>query len=157
MVEEISPKTRQEAIIDLLKKYALSDQNQIVDLLKKDHGIDTNQAAVCRDLRKIGVVKQLINDAFIYNLPQTDVKTEILRLALVDISYNEVMIVIKTQPGLAAFVGDYIDQSEELEVLGSLAGENVVFVTPQSIKNIKRTFATLCQKLNFKSKDFTPC
>lgn len=150
MTEDFSAQKRQNAIVDLLKKIAISDQNQLVELLKKYHGIDTNQVAVSRDLRKLGVVKQLINDALIYNLPQTDIETEILRLALIDISYNEVMIVIKTYPGLAAFVGDYIDQNQELEVLGCLAGENVVFVTPKSIKKIKQTYEMLCEKLNFK-------
>jgi transcriptional regulator of arginine metabolism len=143
---------RQNAIVDLLKKVAVSDQNQLVELLKKYHGIETNQVTVSRDLRKLGVVKQFINDALVYNLPQTDVKSEIIRLALVDISYNEVTIVIKTYPGLAAFVGDFIDQNQELEVLGSLAGENAVFVTPKSIKKIKQTYEALCEALNFKIK-----
>lgn len=153
MTEDFSTQKRQDAIVDLLKKVAVSDQNQIVELLKKHYGIETNQVTVSRDLRKLGVVKQLINDALIYNLPKTDVKAEILRLALVDISYNEVMIVIKTHPGLAAFVGDYIDQNQELEVLGSLAGENAVFVVPKSIKKIKNIYEALCENLNFKKKD----
>lgn len=152
MTEDFSTQKRQDAIVDLLKKVAVFDQNQIVELLKKHYGIETNQVTISRDLRKLGVVKQLINDALIYNLPKTDVKAEILRLALVDISYNEVMIVIKTHPGLAAFVGDYIDQNQELEVLGSLAGENVVFVVPKSIKKIKNIYDALCENLNFKKK-----
>lgn len=150
MTEDFSARKRQNAIVDLLKKVAVSDQNQLVELLKKYHGIGTNQVTVSRDLRKLGVVKQVINGDLIYNLPQTDVEKEILRLALIDISFNEMMIVIRTYPGLAAFVGDYIDQHQELDVLGSLAGENTVFITPRSIKKIKRTYHTLCEKLSFK-------
>jgi len=152
MTEDFSAQKRQDAIVDLLKRVAVSDQNQIVELLKNHYGIETNQVTVSRDLRKLGVVKQLTKDALIYTLPQTDVKKEILQLALVDISFNEAMIVIKTHPGLAAFVGDYIDQNQELEVLGSLAGENAVFVAPKSIKNIKNIYETLCAILNFKKK-----
>lgn len=154
MVSDSSSKKRQDAIVDLLKKTAVSDQNQLVELLKKHYDIETNQAVVSRDLRKLGVVKQVINDILTYKLPQTDVKTEILRLALLDISYNEAMIVITTHPALAAFVGDYIDQHQGLEVLGSLAGENAVFVVPKSIKKIKQTYEMLCETLNFKKKDF---
>lgn len=153
MTEDFSAQKRKNAIVDLLKKVAVSDQNQLVELLKKYHGIETNQVTVSRDLRKLGVVKQFTNDTLIYNLPQTDIETEILRLALIDVSYNEVMIVIKTYPGLAAFVGDYIDQNQDLEVLGSLAGENTVFVVPKSIKKIKNIYDTLCENLNFKKKD----
>lgn len=152
MTEDYTAQKRQNAIVDVLKKVAVSDQNQLVELLKKYHGIETNQVTISRDFRKLGVVKQVVNETLIYSLPQTDVKTEILRLALIDISYNEVMIVIKTYPGLAAFVGDYIDQEQELEVLGCLSGENAVFVTPKSIKKIKLTHEMLCEKLNFKMK-----
>ena len=153
MTEDFSAQKRQNAIVDLLKRVDVSDQKQLVELLKKHHGIDTNQVTVSRDLRKLGVVKHVINDTLVYTLPQTDVKKEILRLALLDISHNEVMIVIKTHAGLAAFVGDYIDHHQDLEVLGCLAGENTVFVSPKSIKKIKQTYETLCETLNFKKKD----
>ncbi len=153
MSEDFSAKKRQDAIVDLLQKMAISDQNQLVELLQKHHKITSNQVTVSRDLRKLGVVKQCINDNLIYSLPQTDVKTEILKLALVDISYNETLIVIKTYPGLAAFVGDYIDQNQDLEVLGCLAGENTVFVTPKSVKEIKQAYQALCQTLKFQKKD----
>lgn len=145
---------RQNAIVDILKKIAVGDQNQLVELLKKHHGIESNQAVVSRDLRKLGVVKQQVNDALIYNLPVNDVKTEILRLALVDISHNEMMIVIKTYPALADFVGDYIDQHLDLEVMGCLSGENTVLVVPKSIKDIKKIYAIVCEKLNFKKVDY---
>lgn len=141
---------RQNAIANILKKQAVADQKLLVELLNKYYEIETNQAVISRDLRKLGVVKQLVNGAFIYSLPQIDVKNEILRLALVDINYNEMMIVIKTYPGLAAFVGDYIDQNQDLEVLGCIAGENTVFVSPKSLNKIKKIYEKLCEKLNFK-------
>lgn len=150
MSEDNSQQKRQSAIEDIVKKMAVSDQHQLVELLKKHHGIETNQAAISRDLHKLGVVKQLVNDVLIYCLPQTDVKTEILKLAIIEISHNEAMIVIKTYGGLAAFVGDCIDQNPELEVLGCIAGENTVLVPPKSIKDIKKIYKTLCEKLHFK-------
>ena len=60
------------------------------------------------------------------------------------------MIVITTHPGLAAFVGDFLDKEKGLNVLGSLAGENVVFVVPTSIKHIAKTYKIVCEKLHFK-------
>jgi transcriptional regulator of arginine metabolism len=60
------------------------------------------------------------------------------------------MIVIKTYPALADFVGDCVDQHINLDVLGCLAGENVVFVIPKSTKNIGRTCDAICKKFHFK-------
>jgi transcriptional regulator of arginine metabolism len=143
---------RQKSVQELVKKMAISDQKQLVALLKEHYEIEANQAVVSRDLRKLGVVKKMINGGLSYEMPETDVSTEILRLALVDISHNESLIVIKTHPGLAAFVGDCVDQHDDLEVLGCLAGENVVLVTPKSIKNIHKIYEKVCEKFHFKKK-----
>lgn len=144
--------SRQKAIQELVKKIAISDQMQLVELLKEHYGIEANQAVISRDLRKLGVVKKMVNGVLCYEMPDVDVTAEILRLALVDIQYNEAMIVIKTHPGLAAFVGDCVDQYQDLEVLGCLAGENVLFVTPLSIKHIHKTYEKICEKFHFKKK-----
>jgi len=141
---------RQEAIVDLIKKERITDQKHLVMLLKDRHGIATNQAVVSRDLRHLGVVKKQVKGALVYEMPTIDVATEILRLAIVDIAHNEAMIVIKTHPGLAAFVGDYLDQLTDVDSLGCLAGENVVFITPRSIKAIQAIYLDLCQKLYYK-------
>jgi transcriptional regulator of arginine metabolism len=144
------PIDRQKAIVELVKKFAISDQKQLVDLLVQHYGIETNQAVISRDLRKLSVVKKMRGGELVYDLPESDIKSEILRLALVGISHNESMIVIKTQSGMADFVGDWVDQHQDLEVLGCLAGENVVFVAPKSIKNIKHTFQIICEKFKFR-------
>ena len=129
---------------------AISDQKQLVDLLAAHYEIETNQAVVSRDLRKLGITKKVMNDVLSYEVPQVDVKAEILRLALIDISHNESMIVIKTQGGLADFVGDCVDAHTDLEVLGCLSGENVVFVAPKSTKNILKVYEKICEKFHFK-------
>lgn len=145
---------RQKAIKELVEKLVISDQRQLVDLLREKYKIETNQTVVSRDLRKMGVVKTMLNGILLYEIPNIDVSAEILKLALIDISHNESMIVIKTQPALADFVGDCIDQHEDLEILGCLGGENTVFVTPKSITNIEVIYKKICQKLHFKKKGF---
>lgn len=152
MTHSKNTETRQKIIQELIRKTVISDQKQLVEHLKEHYKIEANQAVISRDLRKLGVVKKMVNGVLSYEMPDVDVSTEILRLALVDISYNESTIVIKTYPGLADFVGDCIDQHEDLEVLGCLSGENVVFVAPKSIKNMHKTYEKLCEKLHFKKK-----
>ena len=151
-MSENPPENRQKAIKELIQKTTISDQKQLVELLNEQYDIKTNQAVVSRDLRKLGVTKKIVNNTLFYEIPDTDAQTEILKLAIVDISYNESIIVIKTRPALAAFVGDFIDDQEDLEALGCLAGENTVFVPPLSIKNIHKTYEQLCEKLHFKKK-----
>ncbi len=144
--------SRQKAIQELVKKIAIADQKQLVELLKKHYEIEANQTVISRDLRKLGVVKKVVNGVLSYEMPNIDVSAEILRLALLDINHNESMIVIKTHPGLADFVGDCLDQYHDLELLGCLAGENVVFVAPKSTKNIQKAYDKVCEKFHFKKK-----
>lgn len=146
---------RQSAIKELIAKNAITDQKQLVQLLRDHYKIDANQAVISRDLRKLGIVKKTINNILCYEVPELDVKTEILRLALVDITHNESTIVITTHPALADFVGDCVDQYDDLEVLGCLAGENVVFVAPKSTKNIQQVYEKICQRFHFKKKKET--
>lgn len=141
---------RHAAILKILKAELVSDQEMLVALLWKLYKIETNQAVVSRDLHKLGVTKKLVNGLLVYELPTTDILSEILKLAIIDIVHNESMIVIKTQPALADFVGDSIDGLEGLDILGCLAGENVVFVAPKTTKNIENIFKELCCKIGFK-------
>lgn len=152
-IEEISQKqTRRKAIWQLIKTCPISDQKQLVELLLHKYNLETNQTVVSRDLRKLGIVKKSVAGELLYEVPSSNIHEEILRLALVDISYNECMIVIKTQPALADFVGDYLDEQTELDILGCVSGENTLLVTPKSIVNIKQTYEQLCEALFFKKK-----
>src|SRR4051812_42031952 len=97
---------RQEAIKELLSKMLVSDHKKLIELLKTHYGITATQSVLSRDLRKIGAIKKEVNREFFYSIPNVDVTIELLKLAVIDIDYNETTIVIKTHQGLAAFVGD---------------------------------------------------
>jgi len=142
--------TRQEAIKELIKHYPVENQDMLVDLLKQHYAIETNQSVVSRDLRELGVTKHTVQGALVYELKGVDVTKEILRLGVLDIAHNESIIVLKTLGGLAPFVGDFLDQHHNTGILATLAGENVVFVTPHSTKQIQQVFETVCQLVHFK-------
>jgi len=144
----MSSNNRQKAIEDLITSHAVSNQEELLAILKVEYGIESTQAVVSRDLKALGCVKKIENKKRIYTLPNKDTQQEILRLAVKSIEHNEVMIVINTGAGLAPFVGDTIDQ-KELNILGTVAGENIVFVSPKSIKNIKSIVASLKKLVGF--------
>jgi transcriptional regulator of arginine metabolism len=142
---------RQKALSDLISKQSIGEQKALVSLLAENYGIQTNQTVVSRDLRSLGIEKRIVNGRMIYELPKTDVNSEILKLAVVDVKHNESTIVVTTHPGLADFVGDCIDQFLEMEILGCIAGENTLFISPKTTKKIRTTFKKVCKKLYFRS------
>lgn len=141
---------RKSAIQELIKAHAIEDQAALLELLKTKFGIETNQAAISRDLRSLGIAKRLRGDAMVYELPTVDVVTEILHYAVQSIDHNETLIVINTVPGTADFVGDFLDEQHDLNILATLAGENVVFVAPKSIKTIAELAEQLSQRIKRK-------
>lgn len=141
---------RHHAIRELINEHPIEDQETLVHLLEKEYGLETNQSIVSRDLRQLGASKHLVNGRMIYELTKTDVQREILRLAILSIDYNDALIVIKTFPALASFVGDYLDMQEDLPMLGNIAGENTIFVTPAKGTTTESLFKDLSAALYYK-------
>ncbi len=147
--------SRKQAIEKLVQEHAIQDQAELIDLLEKNYGISTNQAVISRDLRSLGITKRLRGEQLVYDLPQIDVVNEIMHYAVKSIAHNEVMIVINTLSGTADLVGDFLDTQTDLEILGTLAGENVVFVMPSSIKKIKELAQQIAGRIKIKGLNGT--
>lgn len=141
---------RHTAIKELLKSHAIEDQKTLVQLIQEKYGIETNQSIISRDLRELGVTKSKIDNKLIYEIPEIDASREILRLGVRDVVHNETLIIVRTLPGLADFVGDFLDMYQDKGILATVAGENVVFVAPTSTKGIKKIYTRICSLLHFK-------
>jgi transcriptional regulator of arginine metabolism len=141
---------RKDAIKLLVKTYDIEDQQDLIDLLEQHYDITTNQAAISRDLRHLGIYKRKHGDKMVYTLPEIDIVAEVMRYALVSIEHNEQLIVIKTMPGATGVVSDYLDTQEDLNILGTLAGENTILVVPRTIATIERDIKKIAERLNIK-------
>ena len=72
-----------------------------------------------------------------------------LQLSVLEVKHNEALIVVNTLPGLADFIGDIIDRAN-LNILGCVSGENTVFITPASTKEIKKVYISVKSALHKK-------
>lgn len=146
--------SRLEALKKLIETKRFADQKSLIEALKEEFNIETNQASISRDLHKLGVVKKRVDGDLIYQIGELDPKIEILRLGVIKIIYNEAMIIVHTINGLADFVGDYIDSHSSGSVIGCLAGENIVFISPASIHQIAETFEYICELLHYEGETY---
>ncbi|MCX6994525.1 MAG: hypothetical protein NTY13_01620 [Chlamydiae bacterium] len=126
---------RQRAILDCIRKHPISDQQMLVTLLEIA-GFSTNQVTISRDLRRLGIIKKEIKGRQIYEISSSNINEELLKMAVINISYNENLIAITTRQGLAPFIGDYIDALKTIPLLGCISGENMIFVAPKSVKDL---------------------
>jgi len=124
---------RQRAIADLIRGSALSSQEELADRLSSQ-GFAVTQATISRDLEQIGAVKVRRGGNLSYALPQEVRNGAGPRLAAVfrdwvrsvDPAGN--LVVMKTPPGSAHLVGVALDNSELLEIVGTICGDDTIFV-----------------------------
>jgi len=125
---------------ELLKSGQAGSQEQICKEMEK-LGFDVNQSKISRLLRKINAVKQVnVNGLVTYSLPREPAPPLLntqLKDLIVDVFSNETMVIIFTSPGSASMVARILDYNQpNTEILGTIAGDDTIFVAPKSIKNI---------------------
>ncbi len=141
------PNQRLNALRKLLEEGEASTQEDLVKELKSQRFAVT-QSTISRDLSRLNAVKA--RDAtgrVVYRLPD-DVMMPApavndMKGLLLDIYNNESLIVIKTTPGSASLLARLLDQNKPEGILGTIAGDDTIFVAPRSEKKISQTIAKI--------------
>ena len=140
-----------EALRSLLQKGEASTQEELCAKLL-ELGFEMNQSKASRLLRKIGAIKVLnTRGEAVYSLPHDPAPPQMnisMREIVFDIKANEMMVVVRTSPGSASLIGRVIDHST-LDILGTIAGDDVIFVAPGHAANIQSLVAEIKELLRF--------
>ena len=117
-------------------------QEEICHALEK-RGYEVNQTKVSRLLRKLGVVKiKNEHGKMVYWLPKEPPPPELsssIYGLVTSIAANESIVIIRTSPGAAQLIGRLLDYcNNDNEILGTIAGDNTIFIAPKSVSNIKK-------------------
>ncbi|MGD0035796.1 MAG: arginine repressor [Bacteroidota bacterium] len=136
---------RHLAIKQILASRAITTQSELASAMRKE-GYKTTQATLSRDMKELGIAWVYTPNGAKYMLsPEQEEErlTTLIGFEIEQIESNESMVVIKTLPGRAQGVAEIIDHLHLPSVLGTLAGDNTVFVLPRSIKKIKETISAI--------------
>ncbi|ADK28752.1 arginine repressor [Corynebacterium pseudotuberculosis] len=136
----ITRTVRQALILDLLEQNQVSSQMQLSDLLKAK-GVEITQGTLSRDLDELGAKKvrpeggrafYAVGAADEVAVPSTVGTREKLRKMLddllVSVDHSGNIAVLRTPPGGAPFLASFIDRVGMEEVVGTIAGDDTVFV-----------------------------
>lgn len=129
---------RQFVIKEIFHSQPVGSQDELAALLKKK-GFDVTQATLSRDLAELGVVRIHTEEGPRYALNaigDEQKKSPLIVNEILSIDHNEVIVVIKTLPGRAPGVASYLDSLKHPQIIGTVAGDDTVFVTPASVKKI---------------------
>jgi transcriptional regulator of arginine metabolism len=124
-----------------------STQEEIRDMLEAK-GHDVNQSTISRDLRKLGAIKGTDQKGrTVYRLsdsaPETSFATQSLGDLIINILNNDSMIVIQTSPGSASLVARHLDMNKPADILGTIAGDDTIFVAPSKDYSVKQTITAI--------------
>jgi len=124
---------RRQLIATLLDRRPVTSQPQLVELLA-GQGVHVTQATVSRDLERLGAVRVRRGGHLVYALPVEEEPADPLhrlREALLLVRSMEAsgnLAVLKTAPANAMPVARAFDVADLAEVVGTVAGDDVVLV-----------------------------
>ena len=130
--------SRLEALKMLISSMELSSQEEVLKVLEKE-GFKLTQATLSRDLKQLKVAKAAsMNGKYVYVLPNETMyrrvttprkATEMLqRSGYVSVNISGQLAIVKTRPGYASALAYDIDNSDSPYILGSIAGDDTIFI-----------------------------
>jgi transcriptional regulator of arginine metabolism len=122
---------RQTALLKLINARQIGKQEELAELLEKK-GFSVTQSSVSRDLLELGIVKV----GGFYALPQKPKHAIVFGLLSLEIA-GENMVVAKTEAGLASACAVRIDSAQIEEVVGTIAGDDTIFIAVRGQKEQK--------------------
>lgn len=128
--------SRLEALRELIATRELASQEEVLKALAP-MGFKLTQATLSRDLRQLKVVKQHASKGkYRYVLPSepnyrrvSSQERGVLQApGFRSIHFSGNMVVVKTRPGHASSIAYNIDNAEIPEILGTIAGDDTIFM-----------------------------
>ena len=149
-MKEIAKKhQRQQALLRLAGQQKLATQGDLVRALKTA-GFDATQATVSRDIVELGLVKVARDGAHAYAAPSAVSSgggTERLRRFCEDYAVEGRLaaniVVLRSPPGTANAMAIALDTSEMPEIIGTVAGDDTVFVATSTDRHARSLLTRL--------------
>ncbi len=129
---------RQTAILSLIEQQDIKTQEELAMKLR-ERGISVTQATISRDIKELRLLKVLTpGGGYKYATAEKaehGVSDRFVRMfidSVISIGYSGNIIVIKTLSGSANVAGEAIDSMRWPEILGTLSGDNTIFVVARN-------------------------
>jgi transcriptional regulator of arginine metabolism len=137
---------RRTALVRILRDAAVGKQAELVRLLRRE-GFAATQSSVSRDLRELGVAKR--GDRYVLpdDAPALDDFATVARFVRGIKTAGPNLTVIRTTAGAAQSVAIVLDRADWPEVVGTLSGDDTIFVATAGAATQRRLLVRLHDKL----------
>ncbi len=126
----VQTRARRAEIRELVRGRAVATQEDLRALLA-ERGHDVTQATLSRDLAQLGARRAAqAGGGTAYELPEAPRTVPLIPDLIRSIDDNGTLVVIHTTPGAAQVVANALDRAHPAEILGTIAGDDAIFVAP---------------------------
>ena len=140
---------RQQAILKILRRQHVTRQDELVGLLRK-RGIEATQSSISRDLRQLGVSKLDQEYRPVAEDEAPDAGREVSALADFVVETRTAgphQTVVKTVAGAAGQVALALDHCGWPEIVGTVSGDDTIFIATRTGGDQRRLVAKLRARL----------
>ncbi|HEX8288447.1 MAG TPA: hypothetical protein VF556_10645 [Pyrinomonadaceae bacterium] len=122
---------RQQKIRNFIQAKNIGTQEELSELLS-EAGFDVTQSSISRDLEQMNIVKV----SGFYALPSTSDAAQTFGLLSLETA-GENLVVARCESGLASAVAVRIDNAKLPELIGTIAGDDTIFIAVKDTKTQK--------------------
>lgn len=139
---------RQEAILELVKKYEIETQEELAEKLGSA-GFAVTQATISRDIRELKLTKIQHGAKQIYaaltenKFSNSNKYIDILKHSFVSMDMAQNILVIKTASGTAMALATALDSLHWDEIVGTIAGDDTVMCAIRTVEDTKKLMKRL--------------
>ena len=142
--------SRQHKILELINTYEIGTQDDLVTILR-NNGYNVTQATVSRDISSKGKYKYVSNQS--KDLPASDRFSKIFRETITSFNSSGNIVVVKTLSGCGPAAGEAMDNGGIDHIIGSVAGDNTIFLLIDSEENVPYVLEQFKEMLNTRQKN----
>jgi transcriptional regulator of arginine metabolism len=149
---------RRQLILDILGRRSVRSQGELLEILSRD-GFDVTQATLSRDLVELGAVKVREGKSLVYAVPgqggdrtarvapsPKEVSARLRRQCeelLVTARASANLVVVRTPSGAANYLASAIDHADELDILGTIAGDDTIMIITPGVQQSRALVSRL--------------
>ena len=137
-----------DALQQVLLQHKVASQVDIRQRLEA-LGYEVNQSTISRALKRVGAIR--LRDAQgqpVYRLEaETTQSMSAVRAQILSVESNGAMLVMRTTLGAAGWVARQLDLENDPKILGTIAGDDTIFIAPASALEHQKTLDAVIEMI----------
>ena len=145
---------RHAKILEIIGTREIETQEELAEALKEE-GFDITQATVSRDIKNLKLIKMQSASGKSKNVVSSgeqkniiDRLSNILSNTVLSVENIDKMIIVKTITGSGPITAEAIDQLENADIAGTVAGDNTIFIMVRTLEGAEQLASRIRSRIS---------